>query len=1004
MTAHTRYPTRGGAVPGSVEVVNIVPSRTSYPHPEDSQRTDCNATRVCTYAEEMTNFANWWTYYRTRIQTMKTSTSLVFSKIDDTYRVGYNVINNASLVESASSASFPEANKFLHIRAFDQNQKNAFYDRLFSGRPALNQSWQGEIYTDTYNHTPLRAALSHAGRYYAKKLSGQTYDPIEYACQANFTVLSTDGSWNTDDENDSFGPKDLNGVNVGNQDAGALVPRPKREHPTDTYPNSLADITMYYANTDLRRSDLGNCLGSVGYLCESETDKQNMTTFTVGLGINGTLIYQGDYQTATSGDFYEITTGTKNWPRNCPSDYCPERVDDLWHAAVNGNGRYFSAQDPQQLKDGLSAALEEIYNRATTGAAPATSTLRPVAANNSAYVTSYTAMEWTGNLESREINPSTGQISQAASWCVEDAAALVTAADGSESLVSCQGKLKLKFPAGGGDTRKIYTNGIGGRVLFTYANLTPGQKPYFESPHWIANGGLTQWPSLTEAQKRSAEKDTLVNYLRGRATHEDKTTNTTIDNRLFRGRVKTLGDISESAAVFVGAPNFNYLESSYGSFKTAQANRASSVYVGANDGMLHAFNADDGTERWAYIPSMVLPNLWKLADKKYAAKHQNFVNGSITVSDICSNPCSTASDWKTILVGGLNQGGKGFYALNVTSANDKPDLLWEFDINDNGDLGYSFGNPVITKLRNGTWVVLLTSGYNNTGVGHLYVLDAISGTLIRKISTDVGDAINPSGLAKISAFVARPSENNQADYVYGGDLLGNLWRFKIDSEGSVSNPKNPLLLANLKDEFGVIQPITARPELGKFGGQTMVFIGTGKYLEKIDLKTTQPQTLYAIKDNGSSILRSDLSRRSISNPTSGNSRIGSKQNEDGKPGWYIDLPDSGERQVVSAKLASGTLVVPTMVPSTQACGSNGYGWINYFEARTGGIVSTTIANRVGTKTAAAPVGINLLYIDGKPILNFTSDNDPTPQLDPNAPFKTGGGFAGKRASWRELIR
>lgn len=1009
MTEFTRYPTRGGTVPGGLEVINIVPSRNSYHKDKDGLRTDCNAATTCTYAEEMTNFANWWAYYRTRIQTMKSSTSLAFANIDDTYNVGFNVINNNSLDEGAHSFSFPAANKFLHVRKFDQPQKDAFYARLFAGRPALNQSWQGELYTDPFHFTPLRAALSHAGRYFAKKLGGQTVDPMQYACQANFSILSTDGSWNKqsdftltqldgdDVEKGSFSALRLDGSTlIGNQDNDPNLPPPKKEGAT--FAESLADVAMYYAETDLRTSALDNCTGAKNLdVCGSVTDKQNMTTFTVGLGINGTLIYQNDYQTAKSGDFYDITQGTKNWPAGCPSDYCPERVDDLWHAAVNGNGRYFSAQDPQQLKDGLSAALEEIYNRATTGSAAATSTLHPVVdKKNSAFVTSYTAMEWTGNLESRSIDANTGKISQTATWCVETIAA-TGAKNGLDAVTDCTGTLPLKFPNSSSDTRKIYTSVNGIMKSFAYSNLNNSQKNAFTGTE------LTQWPTLIPTQRTDIGTK-LVQYLRGQSAYEDEDNNPIAINRLFRGREKILGDITESNTVFVGAPNFNYLDSSYGSFKTAQANRTQSIYVGANDGMLHAFNVENGTERWAYIPSMVLPNLWKLADKNYANKHQHFVNGTTTVSDVCNNPCSAASDWKTILVGGLNQGGKGFYALNVTAANDPPDLLWEFDTNDDADLGYSFGNPVITKLRNGTWVVLLTSGYNNTGNGYLYVLDANTGDVLRKISTQVGTADNPSGLAKISAFVARPSENNQADYAYGGDLLGNLWRFKIDSEGSASNPKNPLLLASLKDKDNHIQPITARPELGKFGGQTMVFIGTGKYLEQTDLKTTQTQTLYAIRDNGSSILRSDLSNRTITNLTIGNSRIGPTLKEDGKPGWYIDLPDSGERQVVSAKLASGTLIVPTMAPSTQTCGSNSYGWINYFEAKTGGAVFTTVINPTGTKTSAAPVGINLLYINGKPKLNYTGNNNPTPQLDPNAAFYDGVKFSGKRASWRELIR
>lgn len=1027
MTAYTRYPGRAGSVPGKLEVVNIIPSKTSYS--KAAQRSDCSGATSCTYKEEMTNFANWWTYYRTRLQTMKTSTSLAFANIDDKYRVGYNVINNNSLDENSHSNPIAEPNKFLNIRTFNATQKSAFYSRLFNAHPALNQSWQGDTYKDKFHFTPLRAALSHAGRYFANKHDSQAVDPVQYACQANFSILSTDGSWNKESdftkaqlngdhvEFGSFGALGLDGQLIGNQDNGINVPLPKRE--VTVFAESLSDVAFYYAETDIRTG----CTEENGGVCGSTANqlKQNMTTFTVGLGINGTLLFSDDYKTATSGDFYTLTqNGTTGWPTGCRSDYCPERVDDLWHAAVNGNGTYFSAQDPQQLQESLTAALAEIYALSNAGGAAAISTLKPVAGNNSAYVTSYTSMKWTGNLESRDIATDDGSTSKTANWCVEDVALGACAAPNKiftsntnnskrtycapsgttdfnaamEITGACTGKLQSQI-ARNSDTREIYTAKAGHLVKFTYNNINN-----------LVGNSLSQWNVLDTSQRENiAEK--LVGYVRGHTIYEDRGSNLA-SNRLFRYREKTLGDITESAAVFVGAPNFNYLESSYGNFKNEQADRTHSVYVGANDGMLHAFNASNGVERWAYIPSILIPKLSSLADKNYGTNHQNFVNGSTTVADICSETCSSASDWKTILVGGLGQGGKGFYALDVTAANDNPDLLWEFDISDDADMGYSFGNPVITKQLDGTWVVLLTSGYNNSGVGYLYVLNANTGALLRKISTRVGTAANPSGLAKISAFVARPSENNQAEYAYGGDLKGNLWRFKIDSAGNTAanNTANPLLLATLADPNGKAQAITARPELGKINGRKLVFIGTGQYLESADLTNIDTQTLYAIKDiDVGNLTRNDLSSRIM--VTSGDTRSAAKGADAwiSDYGWFIDLP-SGERQVIASKLASGTLVVPTMVPSSTACSPGGYGWINYINANNGGAVLPTTTGTVllGTKTHSIPVGINIMYIAGRPKVSFTGASNATPQLDPNARFGSGRGFAGKRASWRELIR
>lgn len=1028
-----------GAAPGALVRTDIVVGQV---YDKTVNRTDCAGSK-CTYTEEMTNFANWHTYYRTRLQAMKTATSIAFSSIDSRYRVGYNVINYDGINDNDGNQGSP--NKFLHIDTFDSAHKLAFYDRLFKAQPALKMRYTypgGSAYTyrDELHFTPLRGALSRAGKIYANKIEGIN-DPIQHACQANYTLLSTDGYWNGQEdriagdqpETATFGPyietvtSTGASTKVGNRDAVATTSLPKREG--ELAPNTLADVAKYYYDTDLRNSTLNNCINADNVdVCGTSNSKlkQNMTTFTLGLGIDGTLLYSDDYKTATSGDYYDLKTGqgTAIWesPFKC-SDYCGERVDDLWHAAVNGNGTYYSAKNPQMLVEGLSSALSEIYARSNAGSAASTTSLSPVAGNNNAFVASYTSTEWNGNLESRSIDTSSGHISKTAKWCVENVAiepcsmsifisdtnnsrrtycapaGTATYSDSMEISGVCTGSLKAKISSNGTDTRKILIAKGSALVDFTYANLSTPQKSYFQTAYLSREGGLSQWSALTTEQKGLATEGNLIKYLRGHSTYEDKDSNT---NRLFRYREKVLGDITESNPVYVGAPNFNYLESSYVTFKERQSARPKIVYVGANDGMLHAFNANDVTERWAYIPSILIPKLSSLADKAYAGKHQNFVNGSITVTDICKNFCTSADEWKTILVGGLGEGGKGFYALNVTDT-DKPEFLWEFN---NAELGYSFGNPVITKQRDGKWVVLLTSGYNNTGKDYLYVLDANTGEELRRIPTPSLTDSSPRGLAKISAFVARPSENNQADYAYGGDLLGKLWRFKIDSVESATNPNNPVLLANLKDKDGDVQPITARPELGKISGKTVVFIGTGKYLEKSDLTTTQTQTLYAIKDSSMTLNRPNLEPRTISSETGSDMRTGSIQDNafENKNGWFIDLPDSGERQIVSAKLASGTLVVPTMVPSANECSPNGYGWINYFQAATGGIVSTTVANRIGTKTDAAPAGINILYIDGKPTLSVTADNDPTPKLDPNAPFKIGGSFAGKRASWRELIR
>ena len=203
------------------------------------------------------------------------------------------------------------------------------------------------------------------------------------------------------------------------------------------------------------------------------------------------------------------------------------------------------------------------------------------------------------------------------------------------------------------------------------------------------------------------------------------------------------------------------------------------------------------------IPSTVLPNMYQLADTAYVApaNHKFFVDGTPVAGDIYIDGLG---HWHTILVGGLNAGGKGYYAMDVTDPSAaRPTALWEFKQDTSqcpapsagpysttspytGDchLGLTFGKPVITKLAN-RWVVMFTSGYNNDdGVGYLYVVDAYTGSLIQKIATSAGLSGSETGLAQINNYVNDVLVDNTTVRAYGGDLLGRIWRFDFGGAGS----------------------------------------------------------------------------------------------------------------------------------------------------------------------------------------------------------------------------
>jgi type IV pilus assembly protein PilY1 len=622
--------------------------------------------------------------------------------------------------------------------------------------------------------------------------------------------------------------------------------------------DSLADVAMYYYNTDLRTSALNNCSSTVNGntidVCANNvspagTDTanwQHMTTFTLGLGVSGTLRYQSDYLTAASGDFHDIVQGTKNWPN--PTQNGPTAVDDLWHAAVDGHGRYFSAGDPMSLANSLNTTLQSIDAKIGFGSAAAASNLQPVAGDNSLYLAKYKTVYWVGDLVAYSIDPTTGAIS----------APLWSAAANLQSAVAA------------GTARTIYYFGRGSGAntgslrSFTYANLTTdGLNGLFDNA-CSKSPALTQCSTAGYATATANSGSNMVDFLRG-GSNAVYRTHFPGDTDIGGG---LLGDVIGGAPVYVGKPKFKYTENNYAGFAAAVnsthsgAGRPGVVYMASNDGMLHAIDGSTGNEKWAYIPSMVMSKLYQLADYDYANRHQYYVNGAPISGDIfVPGSGGTPGAWKTILVGGLGAGGVGYYALDITDP-DNPQALWEFandSLGGNTNLGLTFGNPVITKRADGTWVVVFSSGYNNNtgggdGNGHLFVVNANTGARVLDIptytsgTTPAGTVATPSGLNKINAWVDSDIDNS-AKRFYGGDLLGNVWRFDIDN--LVAPHQAALRLATLS-AGGVAQPVTTEPTLAQVsyagGNYPVVYVSTGKYLGTTDLGTTATQSIYAIKD------------------------------------------------------------------------------------------------------------------------------------------------------------
>jgi type IV pilus assembly protein PilY1 len=433
----------------------------------------------------------------------------------------------------------------------------------------------------------------------------------------------------------------------------------------------------------------------------------------------------------------------------------------------------------------------------------------------------------------------------------------------------------------------------------------------------------------------SATQDITINYLRGERSNEVQ------NGGNLRNRPSSiLGDIVNSSPYYLKENN--------------------TVFVGSNSGMLHAFNARTGVERFAYVPSTMLPNLKSLTQTGY--QHRFYVDGEIAVSAL------DETDNKNILFGFLGRGGKGMFALDVTNPDtfQANHVLWEVGGSDD-DMGYVLGRPQIAKVKTGSdtqaTVLVFGNGYNSTsGKAALFIYNT-DGSLLKKLSTEVGTVNNPNGMA--SPYLLK-NNNGFLTTVYAGDLQGNVWKFDVSDEdtskwgSAMNNGSTAVPLYTVMDPDGKVQPITAPitsyinevygdPHFGK----RFVFFGTGKYMAPEDPSVIDTQTMYGLIDDGSPIIgRSQLVKRTITAEGLFAGRTVRTFSQtvlndmEGKKGWYMDWrhptnTPEGERVVSAAQLIYGfkpVLVVSSIIPVVDPCVPGGRGYVNALNPFSGGSV------------------------------------------------------------------
>ncbi|MFQ5660923.1 MAG: pilus assembly protein [Gammaproteobacteria bacterium] len=872
--------------------------------------------------------------------------------------------------------------------------------------------------------TPLRKLLRNTGRYFDKAGNNSDHSALGFTnsspilsqanggeCQQNFAILMSDGFWNG--SSPGVGNEDADGSGNDTQwDGGPHE---------DNLSSTLADVAMKFYEKDLDTNLPDNVPPTkVNGVVVDPNPAQHLVTYTVSFGLTGSgLTTPADHDPATPPPPWTDPINNSG----------AQRLDDMQHAAFNGRGLFLNAADPQGLITALNNAFADIEIRTSQSGTSVAINSTVLKTSSRVFQATFNTGDWSGELSSFTLD-SQGQIVQPPVW---SATSFIPAFDA--TAVSPNQT-----------TRKIFTL-LGNTAI-----------PFDDSSAGLA---------------AAVGNANIVNYIRGDQSNEVQ------NGGAFRNRSVLLGDIVDSSPISAAADNFfyeivpapegpaytSYLATKVSTFKDAQGNPFSMVYVGGNDGMLHVFEdsptdpAVAGREIFAYVPSTLHGVLSDLTDINYT--HRFYVDAGPAVADAyLDDGDASTNDWRTMLAGALGSGGKTIYALNVTDPLNftASDVMWEFN---DAELGNVFSQPQIVRLNakvgNSTvsrYGVIVGNGYNSSSeTARLFILDAADGSVIKIIDTQVDGSSNANlptnGLSM--PFLLDEDGDRTVDFAYAGDLQGNIWKFDLRGsntgqwKSSFKQGNTPKPLYTALDANGNPQPVTTRPVLVNHpDGGFVVLFGTGKFLAIGDNNVPanpQVQTFYGIRDNNATVTagRTDLQEQQILNDVpvtdaSGavvnTARVVSQNTVDynTKDGWFIDLltppPSSpvaeGERVVANPLTRFDRAIFTTFIPPSSPCAGGGKAVLMEVDAINGGRLENSVfdLNKDNIIDANDFVGYNNTQIPGSGV--FIPGTLASPSVlsaaDASEEYKLTSGISGKvtttkestggltvgRQSWRQL--
>lgn len=799
------------------------------------------------------------------------------------------------------------------------------------------------------NGTPTHQMFSQADSYMRRNLGtnspwasipGTTGAPY-LGCRRNYHIMFTDGRWNG---TVSGGSQDSNSQDITLPDgtlygSKSAASRPNNQLYSDTYANTLADWAFYswskplqtsgltgapQPNAEYRKAPATETFGKDSAGRDVTLDRYwnprydpatwpHMVTYTIGISTDATTwpgassIKAPTQQVPFGYDnsFLNLATGNQKWPDMSTGENV--RALDLWHAALNGRGRFYAVMTGQDLEK----AFREIIGQINTQTDPDLTSTATSGANNTRidvgkFTGAYEPLNaWKGFITAETVQID-GTTVPSSSWGGKNTA------DKLDAIANLDSRLILSW------SDQWNSNGYKGGVAFRWNDNGTSYLSAAQNALLGLNTNATGVTVATNGQNK-------LNYIRGDRTLEGSDSSGYTAAKPFRERKSRQGDIINSVIWYTGAPASNYALNGYAAFTRSNASRAAMIYVGGNDGMLHGFSAADGSEKLAYVPRGVIPTLSQLTAPAFNSTHKYFVDGSPMTGDVdlgtgSPGDDSYTPDWRTLLVGTLGAGGKGYFVLDVTNpaafAESNAQQLVKLDrtrgsteanpdcnqatmstaqktacnaaLEEDKDIGHITARPVldennlmrttqITRMNNNRWAVVMGNGYNSANqrpVLLIQYLDQNRELLRIPATTDAAGTGKAADNGLSAPRLLDLNGDDRPDVAYAGDNLGNMWKFDLTSANqdnwSVALGGQPLFTATGPTALNAstrpnIQSITVAPTVRANDrsmivgsgsnakslsvGGLMVAFGTGRNVTQDDPNSVQVQSLYSVLDN-----------------------------------------------------------------------------------------------------------------------------------------------------------